>query len=456
MENKYKLSRILKGLSTVVLFSLTTIKTFGIALTSISPVITTQPVNSSICQGDYTFFSIVASGADTYRWQVKADGVITWDDAVGGIYSGETTDTLRLSGPMNTASYRCIVTGGGISDTSITVKLNFYINDQDVTAKTTQVCRGDSTFIILGSSQIGVDYYLRQGTQTISGPFAGTGAELSLSTGPIYATASYNILAQSTSGGCSKIFSQTPQVTMYTVIPTVTSTNNGNHCLEGMVVLSATASEGDLQWYTAPTGGTLLGTGTVFTTPLINTTTSYYVSAFQKGCSSVRKEVIARINQLPNVTVKANGFKIKAVSQYTATYQWMNCKTNALIQGATDSSYTAPAVTGSYAVIITLNTCKDTSDCVPILTTGLQAQLENTQSVLSVFPNPSRDMITVQSANAGTFIILNELGQMVQTIQLNGYNNYSTTIDGLKNGMYIIVGTNDQLTTRQKFVIARD
>lgn len=454
MKNNYNFSHILKGLSTVVLFSLTTIKTFGIALTA-PPIITTQPANKKVCQGDFTYFSIVATGVDTYRWQVKVTEVTTWEDATGGIYSDETTDTLRLSSPMNTASYRCIVTGAGVSDTSDIATLNFYINDQDINAQTTQVCRGDSTNIIVGSTDIGVDYYLRLGTQTISGPFAGTGTALYLNTGAINATATYNVFALSTTGNCSKVFSQTVQISMYTVIPVVTSTTNGNHCLEGMVVLSASASEGELRWYSSASGGTVLGTGTIFTTPLIATTTPFYVSAFQKGCSSARKEVIARINQLPDVTVKANGLKIKAVSQYTATYQWYNCNTKTIIQGATDSSYTAPAVTGRYAVIITLNTCKDTSDCVPILTTGLDAQSQNaSQQLLSVFPNPSRDVITVQAAQAGTFFIVNQLGQTIQSFQLNGSNNYSTTIDGLKNGLYIIMGTGEQEGVRQKVIIS--
>lgn len=449
MKNNYKLSHILKGISTAVLFSLTTIKTFGVVLNSASPIITTQPINRTVCQGESTYFSIVATGADTYRWQIKATGLTTWEDAMDG-----ATDTLRVNSATNKASYRCIVTGANVSDTSEIVTLSFYINDQDVVAQTTQVCRGDSTNIIVGSTDIGVDYYLRLGTQTIGGPFAGTGNALYMSTGPINATATYNVFALSATGNCSKIFSQTPQISMYAVIPVVTSTTPGNHCLEGLVVLSASASEGELRWYSSATGGTLLGTGTIFTTPLIATTTPFYVSAFQKGCSSERKEVIARINQLPDVTVKATGLKIRAVSQYTASYQWFNCNTQTIIQGATDSTYLAPAVPGRYAVIITLNTCKDTSDCVPIFTTGLNAQLNNaSQQLLSVFPNPSREVFTVQSSHEGTFIIVNQLGQTLQTLQLNGSNNYSTTVSGLKNGLYIIMGTGEQEGVRQKVII---
>ncbi len=60
----------------------------------------------------------------------------------------------------------------------------------------------------------------------------------------------------------------------------VTGTTPGARCGNGTVSLAATGSAGaTLKWYTAATGGTALGTGSPFTTPVINATTSYYVGA---------------------------------------------------------------------------------------------------------------------------------------------------------------------------------
>ena len=59
----------------------------------------------------------------------------------------------------------------------------------------------------------------------------------------------------------------------------VTSTSN-SRCGEGTVDLLATASAGaNLKWYSAATGGPVLGTGTTFTTPSISETTIYYTEA---------------------------------------------------------------------------------------------------------------------------------------------------------------------------------
>ena len=67
--------------------------------------------------------------------------------------------------------------------------------------------------------------------------------------------------------------------------PNITSTTPSSRCGIGTTTLGAT-STGSLNWYAAATGGSAIGTGSVFTTPVINTTTSYYVSS-QSGPSTV-------------------------------------------------------------------------------------------------------------------------------------------------------------------------
>ncbi len=82
-------------------------------------------------------------------------------------------------------------------------------------------------------------------------------------------------------------------------LPTVTGTTGGSNVGAGTVNLSGTASSGaTLDWYDASTGGTILGTGTSFTTPSISSTTTYYVEARNTttGCiSAARTAVVATI-----------------------------------------------------------------------------------------------------------------------------------------------------------------
>src|SRR5690606_2059318 len=66
--------------------------------------------------------------------------------------------------------------------------------------------------------------------------------------------------------------------------PSITGTTPGSACGQGEIELSATADTGaSIAWYSAQTGGTKLGDGATFTTPLISETTSYWVEASEVG-----------------------------------------------------------------------------------------------------------------------------------------------------------------------------
>jgi bacillolysin len=65
------------------------------------------------------------------------------------------------------------------------------------------------------------------------------------------------------------------------------TTVDGSNCGTGSVALSATGTGvGTLDWYDAPTGGTLVNTGNTFNTPSISSTTTYYVEETIPGVSN--------------------------------------------------------------------------------------------------------------------------------------------------------------------------
>jgi Zn-dependent metalloprotease len=69
----------------------------------------------------------------------------------------------------------------------------------------------------------------------------------------------------------------TTQVSLININPPAAPTSNDQtSCANASFTLTATGS-GTLNWYTQSTGGTPVGTGTSYTTPVINTTTTYYV-----------------------------------------------------------------------------------------------------------------------------------------------------------------------------------
>lgn len=84
--------------------------------------------------------------------------------------------------------------GGCDSVMTITITINSLM-DQTVTAGQVTLCDTGATTIELGSSEIGVDYFLRNddNNSIIVGPLVGTGNGLSFNTGVINSTTSYNV-----------------------------------------------------------------------------------------------------------------------------------------------------------------------------------------------------------------------------------------------------------------------
>jgi gliding motility-associated-like protein len=73
------------------------------------------------------------------------------------------------------------------------------------------------------------------------------------------------------------------------------------------------------RWYTAPTGGTAIATGTSFTTPALTATSVYYVDATQNGCTSTsRTRVIATV--LPPLTAPVAVMDSAAVN--SVRFRW--------------------------------------------------------------------------------------------------------------------------------------
>ena len=76
-------------------------------------------------------------------------------------------------------------------------------------------------------------------------------------------------------------------------------------------------------------------------------------------------------------------------------------------------------------------------------------------NLFSVYPNPNNGTFSIRSTQEGTITILNELGQTIQQFNLTYSNNFTKTIENLSNGIYFISGSNDNLLSRQKIVVAR-
>lgn len=144
------------------------------------------------------------------------------------------------------------------------------------------------------------------------------------------------------------------------------------------------------------------------------TTADTYTDVFQTagGCDSTVSTILSVV-QVP-VSVTQTGLLLSAPSGADA-YQWILCGTGTPIGGATQAGYTATA-NGSYAVIVTVDGCSDTSACKPINTVHIP-EWEGTQAI-TLYPNPAGESVWVKSDSPiRSVYVYNTVGQCVYSTQ---------------------------------------
>ena len=151
------------------------------------------------------------------------------------------------------------------------------------------------------------------------------------------------------------------------------------------------------------------------------------------GCDSVAILNLT-VNSVDTSTT-TNGVNITS-NATNATYQWLDCDSNyVIISGETDSSFTA-TTNGNYAVAVTQNGCTDTSSCVLINSVQITSNFNN---VVSVYPNPSSDIITLKGINSLTEVshihLLDNKGALLKKI---GINETKVDLSSFSTGIYFI------------------
>jgi|GEM_PF-4977705 hypothetical protein len=160
---------------------------------------------------------------------------------------------------------------------------------------------------------------------------------------------------------------------------------------------------------------------------------------------------------------------LSVVSMYTltanaaapATYQWINCANNTAISGATSQSFTA-ATGGNYAVVVTQNSCRDTSRCFALGSVGINSFTTN--STINIYPNPNNGtfMIETNATTKQTVQMFDITGKMVLSqviepaagISKKG-TTYTVNASNLNEGVYNLNIINTEGVVNKRIVIVR-
>ncbi|POY34647.1 hypothetical protein C3K47_19215, partial [Solitalea longa] len=316
------------------------------------PAITGQPSNSAICAGANTTFSISASNATSYKWQVSTNAGGSFSDLSNTApYSGITTTTLTITGAtsaMNGYQYKCIATGSASPDaTSNAVTLT--VNPAPaITAQpsTSSICAGgNTTFTATASNATGYQWQVDQGAGysyiSNGGVYSGattatltiTGATAGLN-GYVYRViATGACFPDATSNGAALTINSAPAITAQPSARAICAGDN--------TTFTATASNATgYQWQVDQGAGfSNISNAAPYSGA---TTATLTITGATAGLSGYVYRVVARGACTPNATSNTAALTINSAPAITA----QPSNSSACLGGSTTFSVTATNATG--------------------------------------------------------------------------------------------------------------
>ncbi len=336
-------------------------------------------------------------------------GTIEWfDTPTGGTSLGSGTSFTTGALTSSTTYYVEGNNNSCLNDPRFAINVN--VNQlPTVTGSSVTICAGESANLA-ASTDLGT-------LEWFNTPTGGTslGSGTSFSTGALTSSTTYYVEGNNNSCLTDPRFAIDVTVDQ---LPTVTG-SNVTICAGESANLSASTDLGTLEWFNTPTGGTSLGSGTSYSTGILTGSAVFYVEANNNGCfNDPRFAVNVTVNAMPNINLNPGGGAIASLQDNATSYQWIDCNnSNAAIPNETAQILQLTQI-GSYAVIIDLNGCVDTSACEIITSIGLE---EVALSTITLYPNPSSTDFTVKSEKGiSTISVYSVSGELVQHVECNG------------------------------------
>jgi len=290
------------------------------------------------------------------------------------------------------------------------------------------VCNAGQSVTLTASNAVGTVYWY---SGSCGGAFVGTGSSINVNPN---STTTY--FCRNYSNG---IFSTNCASTTVTVVGTPaapTAANVSINCTQ-TAALSASGA-GTLTWYSNSNATGQLGTGANYTTPSINSNTTYYVSSNVSGCVSSLTPVTVTVNvastpTASNVNVNCSQTATLSASANVPLYWFSNANgTGALGSG---NSYTTGAINSATTVYVQAGTGACASQLVPVTITVSQAQAPSANNA-SINCQSSANLSTAAN-NSPLYWYSNSNG----TGQVGTGVNYTTPALTSNTTYYIQAGT---------------
>lgn len=384
----------------------------------------------SICAG--TTASLTATGSSgSYQW---------YNAPSAGTLLSSSANFVTPTLSTNTTYYVQAMNGSCAGPkTAVTVTVNSIPANPTIVGAS--ICSGNSATLTATAPGGTYEWW----TASSGGTSLGTG--IAYNTGTLSTTTTYYV--ETTVNGCKSAgrTAVTVTVTPTPAVPNITGTAICGGNSTGLTVTSPVAGE-TYRWYDQSTGGNLLQIGTSYTTPILNATTNYYVSATSSsGCTSNRQTFTLNVTPIqdPVFTYPSSTFCKTDPSTPTPTIvsgvsgTFSSSSTDLSINSTTGAINLATSQTGTYIVTLTVSSGSCTyarSATINIVNTtpnpnfdygtgqfcvnqtnvsasftatgGIPGVFTSTPAGLT-FQNPSTGEINFSQTAAGSYIITNTI-----------------------------------------------
>lgn len=332
--------------STYTTPSLTTSTTYYVVVNVNGCSSTRTPVTATVTKAPPTPTAsnvTICSGTSAQLHASASSGVFDWFTARTGGSSLISSPDYTTPPLTATTTYYVQTSINDCSSPRVPVTVTVSAPPDAPLAQTDSICYNSSATLTASATPSGT-------YQWYDAPINGT----LLATGNTYTTPvltnSTAYFVQAVNGSCVTTRTQINVI----VKPQLTapSTSGAIICYGASAKLITKYRGGTYQWYTAATGGTLLATDTVYTTPPLTNTTTYYVQRTLEGCVSPRTAVKVTVEPadpaptVANTSVCSGNSAALTAKSADNIYAWYDAPSGGTLL-STAPVYVTPALTAT-------------------------------------------------------------------------------------------------------------
>jgi hypothetical protein len=182
-------------------------------------------------------------------------------------------------------------------------------------------------------------------------------------------------------------------------------------------------------------------------------TTTYTVQGITPSNCSFTDTVSVSVNPVPTLIATASRSLICLGESLTlnvtgaTNYTWTN------IPAYTASVTVSPTLATVYYVTGTDGNCMNSSAVSVSISACTGINTSDEEVLLKIYPNPARNTFIIQSVKNMSLRLIDQLGQLVKTIELNEENDQRVYVDNLAAGVYFLTGTYAGISLKRKIIV---